>query len=223
MADLRHEPHPNWRPLYPPISCSLGLAVRLGYRLRVDGLDRVPRSGGLLVVSNHASDLDPLVLVGIFPRPVTFMAKAELFRRWYARVAARWSQTAFPVRRGTMDVSAVRDALSYLQQGAALVMFPEGTRRPHGLGPGLPGAGYLAARANCPVLPVGISGTAHALSLQGIAKRTQIAVRIGDAFDVDRTTPPAQLADDIMARVAILLPEGQRGVYSTAEGAGSPT
>lgn len=223
MADSHHRPHPSWRPLYGLVWCSLRLAVTTGYRLRIEGLDRVPRSGGLLVVSNHVSDLDPLLLVGIFPRPLTFMAKAELFRRWYARLAARWSQAAFPVRRGTMDVSAVRDALSYLEQGAALVMFPEGTRRPQGLGPGLPGAGYLAARANCPILPVGISGTAHALSVRGIAKRTQVAVRIGNTFDVDRATPPSQLADEIMARVAVLLPQDQRGVYSSAEAAGSPS
>ena len=219
MSDLRHEPRPDRRPLYWPIVALIRLVVRIFTRTHVHGRDRIPAVGGLLVVANHVSDADPFVLVSVFPRPLTFMTKVELFRHWHARALARWTQAAFPVRRGQVDIGAVKDALSYLRRGAAVVVFPEGTRQREGLGAAHPGVAYLATRSKCPVLPVGIIGTEGAISFGGLLRRPIVDVRIGHPFTVESSMPVDGQADEIMARVAELLPEERRGVYRPLAGA----
>ena len=123
------------------------LALRALCGFRVDGGDREPPSGPLVIVSNHVSDLDPLVVGVALRRRVHFMAKVELFRppllRWWIRACG-----AFPVRRGEVDRQAFRTARTILEQGEALVMFPEGTRASSldDLRPPEPGAALLAVR-----------------------------------------------------------------------------
>lgn len=127
--------------------------------LRVNGLENIPRTGPLLVCPNHVSHLDPPVIACSMDRPVTFMAKAELFDHRGFGALIR-SLGAFPVRRGEGDTEAIRTSIKLLAEGKALLMFPEGTR-----GEGLEllpvskGVAMIAKRAGAPVLPVGISGT----------------------------------------------------------------
>ena len=154
---------------------------------RVDGADHEPRSGPLLIVSNHVSDLDPLVVGVALRRPVRFMAKSELFRppllRWWVSACG-----AFPVRRGEPDRQALRTARTILEQGGALVMFPEGTRGSslYDLRPPEPGAALLALRTGATVLPVAVIGTDRVLP-RGARRlsRGTIRVRIGDVLRVD--------------------------------------
>src|SRR5256885_1280662 len=105
---------------------------------RVTGLEHFPRVGGVLIVSNHVSIADPVVLISVSPRPLVFMAKQELYRARFAGLFLRWWGGAFPVRRGQNDIRAVRDALALIHAGESLVVFPEGTRHPEGLGRALP-------------------------------------------------------------------------------------
>src|SRR5262245_62623810 len=102
------------------------LALRALYGFRVDGGDREPAAGPLLIVSNHVSDLDPLVVGSALRRRVHFMAKVELFRppllRWWIRACG-----GFPVRRGEVDRQALRTARTILEEGGEVVMFTEGT------------------------------------------------------------------------------------------------
>src|SRR5205823_10309120 len=96
-------------------------------RTRLHGTKRVPRSGPLIVVSNHFAWVDPVMLGAYFPRPLIFMAKQELWRmRPVGWIVERYG--AFPVRRGEADRGAFRAALGILEAGGALGIFPEGTR-----------------------------------------------------------------------------------------------
>ena len=163
------------------------LALRTLCGFRVDGGHHEPPSGPLLIVSNHVSDLDPLVVGVALRRRVQFMAKLELFRH----PLLRWWITAcggFPVRRGEADRHAFRTARTILEQGGALVMFPEGTRASslHDLRPPEPGAALLALRTGAVILPVAVIGTDRVLP-KGAHRpvRGTIRVRVGDAIRID--------------------------------------
>ena len=136
---------------------------RLLFRLEVRGAEHVPAIGPAMIVANHSSALDPPLIAVVTPRPLHFMAKAELFRvplfgRLIHAVNAR------PVRREQGDSGALRNALRVLNMGHALLVFPEGTRGSEGvLREGRPGAGLLAVLSGAPVVPAYIEGTGRAL------------------------------------------------------------
>ncbi|MBM2811159.1 MAG: phospholipid/glycerol acyltransferase [Chloroflexi bacterium] len=201
-------------PLYGAFKAAFITILALSTRVRVVGLDRVPRTGGLLLVSNHLSFADPEILVGIFPRPLTLMAKEELFRPWYSRLLAGLTGAAFPVRRGQNDIRAVRDALDLISAGAAVAVFPEGTRRIGGLGVAHRGVAYLATRARCPVLPVGIVGTEAIRTVWSLARRPSFEVHFGEPFMIEAADGSDQIVGQIMSRIAELLPNDRRGAYA---------
>jgi 1-acyl-sn-glycerol-3-phosphate acyltransferase len=138
------------------------LLMRLLFRIRRHGHHHVPRHGPVLLVANHSSVLDPPLIAGMTPRPVAFLAKAELFDLpVFGRLIRRLG--AHPLRREGGDPAALRAALRLLAEGRALLVFPEGTRGPEGqLRPPKPGAGMLAVLSRAPVIPVYISGTGRA-------------------------------------------------------------
>lgn len=137
--------------------------ARLLFRLDVRGAEHVPRSGPVLIVANHLSFFDSPIVAAATPRPLYFLAKAELFSipllgRLITAVNAR------PVRRGGADPVAMRTALRVLETAGALLVFPEGTRGEAGkLGEGKPGAGMLALLSRAPVVPAYIEGTGRVL------------------------------------------------------------
>jgi 1-acyl-sn-glycerol-3-phosphate acyltransferase len=118
----------------------------------------------VLIVSNHVSVLDPPLVGGSVPRPVYFMAKEELFRvPLFGRLIA--ALNARPVRRDGSDMRALKGSLALLQEGRAILVFPEGTRGVEGEPPraGRPGVGMLAVLSGAPVVPVYVSGSGAAL------------------------------------------------------------
>ena len=133
------------------------------FDLKVYGRENLPKNGGALLLSNHQSYLDPVVIAVKLDRPVSYMAKTELFEG--NRIFA-WFITAlhaFPVRRGESDIAAVKKAIAKLQEGNILNMYPEGTRSPDGeLGKILPGVVVVVRRAQVPVIPVAIVGSREA-------------------------------------------------------------
>jgi len=132
------------------------------FDLKVYGLDNVPRTGGVLMVSNHQSLLDPLLLGARLRRPMSYMAKSELFtNKAFARLIR--SVGAFPVRQGAGDVGAIKETVARLQEGRMLNIFPEGSRTEDGqIGPMQPGVALVVRRAGVPIVPVAIDGSYEA-------------------------------------------------------------
>jgi len=132
------------------------------FRVEVHGTHHVPAQGPLLIVANHSSLLDPPLVGGAAPRQLTFLAKAELFEvpgfgALIRRLGAR------PVRREGADPSALRAAQRVLQEGGALLVFPEGTRGDEGvLREAKPGAALLAMQTGVPVVPAYVHGSGRA-------------------------------------------------------------
>jgi 1-acyl-sn-glycerol-3-phosphate acyltransferase len=194
-------------------------------RLRLIGVENVPNVGPLLVASNHLSNADPIILEAVFPRPLFFLGKAELFRnplfRWILR---RFG--GIPVERGTADRAAIRRARAVLEQGIALGIYPEGVRsRTVALVKGLPGAGLIALQSNAPVLPVAIYGTEFFPVNGDVPPRRPkdlprgVTVKFGTPFQipgrVDGKRVTAEEATHlIMSRIAELLPGRYHGVYA---------
>jgi 1-acyl-sn-glycerol-3-phosphate acyltransferase len=169
------------------------LLLRAAFGFRLEDGHREPASGPLIIVSNHVSDLDPLIVGASLRRRVQFMAKIELFRppllRWWITACG-----AFPVRRGEADRQALRTARTILERGGALVMFPEGTRASHlhDLRPPEPGAALLALRTGATILPIAVIGSDTVLpkGARRLARGT-IRVRVGVPIRIDGTARAA--------------------------------
>lgn len=192
---------------------------RVKLRYRVHGLENVPRTGALLVVANHLSNTDPPLLSASFKRKVTFMGKEELFRQPLIGYCLR-KLGGFPVRRGKIDLKAMRRAYRELAAGGVLVMFPEGKRsKSGGLGVGYRGAAQIAVHAGVPVLPVAISGTEVLDRFRGWFKRPRVVINIGQPFyltgddDVVSREELDRFTGRIMTGIAGLLPAAYRGQY----------
>jgi 1-acyl-sn-glycerol-3-phosphate acyltransferase len=188
----------------------------------ISGLENVPRTGALLICPNHSGTLDPPMVPAFVPRGDTWsMAKSEYFKSAPSRFIFR-AYHAFPVVRHTADRAAVRWSLDLLKAGHALVIYPEGTRVESGvLAQPEPGAGFLAQKAACPVLPVALTGTRECLPKGAHwPRRARVTLTFGKPFLVlqkraDGTRVSHEDASDaIMLAIAELLPPEQRGVYS---------
>lgn len=154
------------------------------YGVRCTGLERVPRTGAVLICSNHRSNLDPPMHGSLLPREINFFAKAELFK---GRISGPFlkSLNAFPVRRGQLDKTAIETSLRLLADGQALLFFPEGTRAPEdGFLRAKYGIGWLLRKANVQVLPVYLHGTASA-KMFGL-RRPQLHLVVGESIPAER-------------------------------------
>lgn len=128
------------------------------YRIKIEGMDNFPKNGGVLLCSNHISELDPPVVGITCPRPVHFIAKEELFEMPLLKTILP-NVNAIPIKRGMSDRNALRKGLAVLKEGNVLGLFPEGTRSKTGeLGEGLAGAGFFALRTDAQVVPCAVIG-----------------------------------------------------------------
>lgn len=197
----------------------------VGGLFKVVGADNVPRKGPIIVCPNHSATLDPPLVPAYTPRADTWsMAKSEYFRKPLLRWLFK-SYHAFPVVRHTADRAAIKRSFDLLKAGEVLIMYPEGTRVESGvLGAPEPGAGFLAQKAGCPVVPVGLTGTRECLP-KGAKwpRRTQVTITFGKPFVVATRRPDGtrvsheDASDAIMAAIAELLPEQQRGAFRDLE------
>jgi len=131
-------------------------------RGRVFGVRNVPRRGGVLLVSNHQSYLDPVLATLALPREGNYMARDTLFRQRHFRRLIEYLN-AFPVKRGAADVGAVKEMLRRLKGGQVVLAFPEATRTADGsIGPMRAGVILVARKARVPVVPTLILGAFEA-------------------------------------------------------------
>ena len=152
----------------------------LAYQVRYQGTENIPQKGGYILVSNHRSMADPVVIANRLDQQLFFMAKAELFENPIAGWGLR-RLGAFPVDRGKGDMGAVDWAIDLLRKGDVLAMFPEGTRAPtqEPLRP-KSGAAFIARATKADVLPCGV-----VLEKEGPGK-PRITVRYGRLIPYDR-------------------------------------
>ena len=189
---------------------------------RFVGAENVPRSGPLIICPSHSGTIDPPLVPAFTPRSDSWsMAKSEYFKSGFT---AFWFRQyhAFPVVRHSADRNAVRRSFELLKAGHALIIYPEGTRVESGtLAKPEPGSGFIAQKAGCPVVPVGLVGTRECLP-KGARwpRRVPVSVIFGKPFVVlqkraDGTRISHQEASDaIMLQIAELLPAPQRGAFS---------
>ena len=196
--------------------------VYLAGLFKVVGIENVPRKGALLICPNHSATLDPPLVPAFVPRDDTWsMAKSEFFRKPLIAFIYR-SYQSFPVVRHTADRAALKRSFDLLKAGQALVIYPEGTRVESGvLAKPEPGAGFIAQKAGCPVLPVALTGTRECLPKGAWwPRRTRVTITFGKPFLVlqkradGRRVTHEEASDAIMLAIAELLPPVQRGVFS---------
>jgi 1-acyl-sn-glycerol-3-phosphate acyltransferase len=200
----------------------LMVTVYLAGLFHVSGAQNMPRTGPLIVCPNHSATLDPPLVPAFLPRSDAWsMAKFEYFTNpvlgWFFR-----NYHAFPVVRHTADRRALRRAFDLLKAGHVLIIYPEGTRVESGLlATPEPGAGFIAQKAGCPVLPVALTGTRECLP-KGARwpRRVQVAIHFGKPFVVAERRATGErisheeASDAIMLAIAELLPPEKRGAYS---------
>jgi 1-acyl-sn-glycerol-3-phosphate acyltransferase len=202
------------------------VVVYLAGLFKVSGRENVPTDGPLIICPNHIGTIDPPLVPAFVPRRDTWsMAKSEYFRNPLINLLFT-SYHAFPVVRHTADRVALRRAFDLLKEGHALIIYPEGTRIDAGvLAQPEPGAGFIAQRCACPVLPVALTGTAECLP-KGAKwpRRVPVEVTFGAPFVVlqrratdDSRISHQEAAEAIMVAIAELLPPEKRGEFSDLE------
>ena len=178
----------------PPVVRTL---ARVAWRLEVrpgPGLPDPP----FVVASNHHSVLDPLLVGSVLRERIRFLGLVDLFGNY------RWLDFALevfeviPLRRGVVPLGPVRTALTHLERGGAVGLFPEGTRH-WDFDPdrALPGAAWLAARAGVPLVPMAVSGTERVLGVDNRLRRGRVVVEVGPPLSA--VSSQRQTVDDLTA------------------------
>lgn len=185
--------------------------------------ERIPDEGGLLLTTNHLSRLDTPLLMSITHRNDLV---AIVARKYKDKPIFKWILekigTMVWMDRTRIDFAAVREALNFLRHGAVVGIAPEGTRSRDGCGllPGKQGAALIAARASVPILPAGIIGSQQIKAGWLHFRRPKVTVRVGVPYYLpemdqeDRQGWLTRSTDEIMCRIAVLLPPEYRGAYA---------
>jgi len=194
-------------------------------RTKVVGRENIPRKGPYLVLINHISHLDMVLVLAVAPlMKFRFLISQRWVQRKRFRSVLQWLG-AIPVsfEPGAMNCSAVRQGLRTLQSGLVLGFAPEATISPPGLLQGKRGAGFLASHLDIPILPVGILNTEQVISNARRFRRTDVEIRIGKPFKLPAPDPLLGRRDEldgyrhyIMIRIASLIPARYHGHYAAS-------
>jgi 1-acyl-sn-glycerol-3-phosphate acyltransferase len=188
-------------------------------------MEHIPDHGSFLVVANHLHWLDSPLLGVSFPYRCHVFAGEKWEEHWFLGPFLR-SVGAIYVNRGEVDRKALRKAYTILQEGGVLGMAPEGTRSKTGsLQKGRSGAAYIACRAGVSLLPTAITGQVDLFPSLRHFRRARVRIAFGPSFE----TPPVppgdkasvaqihEFSEEIMYRLAAMLPPEYRGVYASVE------
>jgi 1-acyl-sn-glycerol-3-phosphate acyltransferase len=211
-----------WQTLfYGAANFLMRIAFRLAISIEVTGLEHLPRQGKLIIIGNHTSWMDPVLIGAFIPRRIVFMSKKENLSNAFNNFIVR-SYGVFPVDRGNVDRSALQRMDEVLAAGGALGMFPEGHRNKTGeLQRAKAGTALVAVRHTAPIVPISIVGAYR--GLLGPYKKLQrprVKMVIGPTFllpavegDVVNKETLVMLTDELMKPLAAGLPPEQRGYY----------
>jgi len=209
---------------YKIIRFFIRLILRLIARVELSGWENLPAAKGYVIASNHIGRLDAALVYYALDRPDIIMLIAEKYRknafwRWLAKQV-----DGIFIDRFNPDIRALREAMKRLQRGGVLAIAPEGTRSKTGtLIEAKPGGIYLAWKAGVPILPVALTGTQDAVVKERLThlKRLNIKVTMGPAFTLpqeakgkDREALLQEYTNEVMCRIAALMPEEMRGEYA---------
>lgn len=199
-------------------------------RVKITGLENVPRGQAYIVAINHISLFDPPVAVAVWPEMLEIAGAVDVFDRPFQGQLVKF-YGVIPVHRGEIDRELLETILIRLRSGQRLLMAPEGGRsHVTAMRRAKPGIGYIINEARVPVLPVGIVGTtAEAAKAALHFRRPFVEIRIGKPIQLppvegrgeERRASRQRNADLVMQHIAGLLPPEYRGVY--ADSAIDPT
>ena len=200
----------------------ISIIVRLIANVKIIGIENIPKEGGCIIASNHLGRLDVFLVYTVIPRDDIILTLAEKYQkvalwRWAVRnLDAIWLDRFNP------DFKALRETIKRLRKGGVLAIAPEGTRsKTESLIPGKPGTAFLATKTNVPIIPAALTGTEDRLVERSLLKlkRTSVTVRLGEEFSLgplpskNRESMLQEYTDEIMCRIAAILPPSYRGVY----------
>jgi 1-acyl-sn-glycerol-3-phosphate acyltransferase len=200
----------------------LRVILRSGAHVEIRGRENIPARGPLIVAINHTSHVDIVVMAASLPYPVEFIALADLLSVPVTRLVLH-AYGVIPVHRDQIDRNVLRRALDVLEAGGVLALAPEARMSASGaLERARPGVGYLALRSGAPVMPVGITGTDRILRDLKQLHRPQMTVTFGPPSTLseeigaikNRRAQRQAAADEIMVRIARILPPDYRGEYA---------
>lgn len=195
------------------------LIVILASRGDVRGLENIPKKGPVILAGNHMNIAEVPLISSHVPRRIVWMAKKELFETPVLGLMYVLSGE-IPVKRYEADLKALRLSLRALNRGHVLGMFPEGTRSKDAqLHAAEPGTALIALRSGAPIVPMAVWGTENIRLPRDFFRRTHVNLRIGKPFSLPQMKRAskediANGSNEIMKRIAELLPEKYHGAYA---------
>ncbi|MEK6680423.1 MAG: lysophospholipid acyltransferase family protein [Nitrospirota bacterium] len=182
------------------------IIAKVFFRVKVIGHSNIPKKGGVIIASNHVSYLDPPFVGCVISRRVNYMARDDLFRNpVFAWILRKWK--SFPVKRGTGDRGAIKEAVRRLKKGEPMLLFPEGTRSRDGrLREGKAGVGIIVALSGVKVVPAYIKGSEEVLPRDSKRLRfKKVIVSFGKPIDftgmIEENRGNKDLYSDISKRI----------------------
>jgi 1-acyl-sn-glycerol-3-phosphate acyltransferase len=191
-------------PVWFALQVTMRIVFTVWLRYRAKGIERVPAESGALILANHQSFLDPLLIGLPLKRPVSYLARENLFRvpvvGWILR-----NTYVMPLNIDGASLAGIRQTLKRMRQGFLVGVFPEGTRSPDGtVGQLKPGFTTLVKRVETPIIPVGIAGAHRALGLgHRLLKPERVCVVFGEPIPPEALAPYRQRGreEDLIAFV----------------------
>lgn len=197
--------------------------LKLIAKVEASGYENLPDKGGFVIACNHLGFLDAPMAYYALNDWNLFIPVAE---KWEESAILRWlgkHLNAIFIDRFNPDLKAMREMMKRMEEGQTLVIAPEGTRaRDEKMAQGKPGVAYLASKMGWTIVPVAISGTEDRIVIKNLKhfKKTNIKLTAGRSFTLppfpkeDREEKLQEFTDEIMCRIAIMLPEHNRGFYA---------